>query len=159
MRNAFAKDTPDAVIVALASNEIGFMAGVHRTLVSVIKEQRLEGKTKVITMQAFGAGSSNNNVWWPMRMVLNHSPMSKGQADHNLVEEVMKGSGLKWTLPRSVMLSEGEKKDVRDCGDTGDAKGMGLMPSVSRKSVAGFLLDVAEDESGKWIERTPVILD
>ena len=71
----------------------------------------------------------------------------------------MRGSGLKWTLPRPVMLSEGEKKDVRDCGDAGDAKGMGIMPTVSRKSVANFLLDVAEDESEKWVGRTPVILD
>jgi uncharacterized protein YbjT (DUF2867 family) len=158
LSSAFANGTPDAVIVALASNTVGFMAGVHRILLEVIKEKGLEGKTKIVTMQGIGVGSSNKNVWWPMRMLLNHSPIAKGHADHNMVEEVMKGSGLKWTLPRPVMLSEGEKKEVRDCGDAGDAKGMGLMPSVSRKSVAAFLLDVAEDESGKWIGRTPVIL-
>ena len=159
IRTAFAEHTPDAVIVALASNEEGFMASVHRILVEVIEETGLEGKTKVVTMQAFGVGSSNKNVWIPMRVVLNYSPMAKGQADHNMVEEVMRGSGLKWTLPRPVMLSEGEKKDVRDCGDAGDVKGMGVMPTISRKSVAAFLLDVAEDESGKWVGRTPVILD
>lgn len=135
------------------------MASVHRKLVEVIKEKGLEGKTKVVTMQAFGTGSSNKNVWWPMRMVLNHTSMAVGQRDHNMVEEVMKESGLKWTLPRPVMLSEAEKKKVADCGDAGDAKGMGIMPSVSRKSVAAFLLDVAEDEGGKWVGRTPVILD
>jgi uncharacterized protein YbjT (DUF2867 family) len=159
VRSAFLEHIPGAVIVALGSNEEGFMAGVHRILVEVIKEKGLEGKTKVVTMQAFGTGSSNKNVWWPMRMVLNYSPMSKGQRDHGMVEEVMRGSGLKWTLPRPVMLSEGGKKEVKDCGDAGDAKQMGIMPSVSRKSVAAFLLDVAEDDSGKWVERTPVILD
>jgi hypothetical protein len=55
------------------------------------------------------------------------------------------------------MLSDGEKKDVRDLGDDGDAKGMGLMPSVGKKSVAAFLLDVEEDESGNRTGRTPVI--
>lgn len=57
------------------------------------------------------------------------------------------------------MLSDGEKKDVRDFGDDGDAKGMGLMPSVGKKSVAAFLLDVEEDESGNRNGRTPVIPD
>ena len=159
IRTSFLSHNPDTVIVALSSNEEGFMAGVHRILVELIKEAGREEKTKVVTMQAFGTGSSNKNVWWPMRLALNYSPMAKGQADHNMVEEVMQGSGLKWTLPRPVMLSESEKKSVRDCGDAGDAKGMGLMPSVSRKSVAAFLLDVAADRSGKWLGRTPVISD
>lgn len=135
------------------------MASVHRSLAEIIKEQGLESKTKVVTMQAFGTGSSNKNVWWPMRMVLNHTSMAVGQRDHNMVEEVMKESELNWTLPRPVMLSDGEKKAVKDCGDDGGAKDMGMMPSISRKSVAGFLLDVAEDESGKWVGRTPVIIN
>jgi putative NADH-flavin reductase len=157
--SVFASNPPDTVIVALASNEEGFMASVHRSLAEIIKEQGLESKTKVVTMQAFGTGSSNKNVWWPMRMVLNHTSMAVGQRDHNMVEEVMKESELNWTLPRPVMLSDGEKKAVKDCGDDGGAKDMGMMPSISRKSVAGFLLDVAEDESGKWVGRTPVIIN
>jgi uncharacterized protein YbjT (DUF2867 family) len=156
---AFASQTPDAVLVALSSNEIGFMAGVHRILVSVIKQHGLEAKTKVVTMQAIGVGSSNKHVWWPMRLVLNYSPLSKGQEDHNLVEGVMRESGLMWTLPRPVMLTDGVKKDVVICGDDGGEKVMGRMPSVSRKSVAGFMVAVAEDATGKWTERTPVIGD
>lgn len=92
-------------------------------------------------------------------MLFNHTSLARGQRDHGMVEEVMRDSGLKWVLPRPVMLSEGEKKEIRDCGDDGDAKGMGIMPSVSRRSVAAFLLDVAEDESGKWVGRTPVIMN
>ena len=159
LARAFTSETPEAVIIALASNEDGFMASVHRNLVEVIKEKGLEKNTKVVTMQAFGAGSSNKNVFWPLRMVLNHTSVAVGQRDHNAVEEVMKDSGLKWTLPRPVMLSEGGLEAVKDCGDSGDKSGMGLMPSVSRKSVAAFLVDVAEDESGNWIGRTPVIMD
>ncbi|KAG0648015.1 hypothetical protein D0Z07_5965 [Hyphodiscus hymeniophilus] len=157
LARAFTTSTPDVIIVTLGSNEEGFMTSVHRNLIELVTGNGSEGTTKIVTMQAFGAGSSNENVFWPIRMVLNYTSTAVGQRDHNMVEEVMRKSGLKWTLPRPVMLSTGEQKEVKDCGDAGEAKGTGLIPSVSRQSVAAFLLDIAEDESGRWIGRTPVI--
>ena len=84
---------------------------------------------------------------------MNTSNMEVTLEDHNLVDKAVKGSGLNFVMVRSAMLKGEEAAAVMDLGDDGEKAGM--MPSVSRKSVAGFLLDAAEQST--WDARTPVI--
>ena len=133
------------------------MADSHRNVVEVMKEF---GVRKIVTMQAFGTASSNAAVFWPMRMVLNHSNMAASIMDHDAVdremkEEVTRGT-VEWIGVRPVMLSDGEKMSIKVWGDDGKKNGgPGMMPSISRKSVAGFIVDAME--GSEWDGMTPVI--
>lgn len=133
------------------------MADAHRNVVEVMK---VFGVRKIVTMQAFGTGSSNGSVFWPMRMVLNHSNMAASFVDHNAVDREMgdevRKRAVEWVSVRPVMLSDGESKLVKVWGNDGKKNGgPGWMPSVSRGSVAGFVVDAAE--GSEWEGMTPVI--
>ena len=81
--------------------------------------------------------------------------MSVQFEDHRLVDELIKSSDLVYCLPRPVMLKDTEALPVRVYGDQG--KGCPFMPSISRSTVAQFMVDVAEGSD--FDGRTPVISD
>lgn len=82
--------------------------------------------------------------------------MLASMQDHAGVEEVVRSSGLEWTLVRPVMLWEGEGSDIKVFGDNGE--GVGLVAKVARESVAAFLVGRCL-EKGEWVGGTPVIAD
>lgn len=104
-------------------------------------------------MSAFGVGDSHKNASFAMRLVLDHTNIAYGYKDHNAVEKVVRDSGLDWTFVRPGILSDGEKKEVKTWGNEG--KGIGMLPKVSRASVAGFMVECLEVD--KLIGMTPVI--
>jgi len=62
-------------------------------------------------------------------------------------------SGLEFVMLRPAMLTDGEAKTVRFHGD--DGRGVGFLPSITRKSVARAMVDAAE--SDEWVGESPVI--
>lgn len=110
---------------------------------------------KLVTLSAFGVGDSMPNLILPMRLILTHSPVGVGFRDHFEGEKVIRSSGLDWTIVKPAMLKDGERKEVKLWGEQG--KGIGMMPSANRASVAGFLVQCAE--SDKWNGIAPVIAD
>lgn len=127
------------------------MADAINNVIAISKEN--SKIDKLVVMSMFGAGDSFSNLMLLMRWIMNISNMDVTIEDHNLVDKAVKTSGLKFVLVRSAMLKGEETAEVKDLGDEGEKAGM--MPSVSRKSVATFLLDAAEQD--KWDGRTPVI--
>lgn len=74
--------------------------------------------------------------------------------DHDAVDSELRAeTELEWVLVRPARLTEGAKMAVKDLGDTGEKAG--FFASVSRASVASFLVDVVE--SNEWNRRSPVI--
>ena len=65
----------------------------------------------------------------------------------------LRSSGLQWTIVKPAMLSDGERKEVKVWGNQG--KSIGMMPSVSRASVAGFIVQCVESDTCNGM--TPVI--
>jgi len=128
------------------------MTDAHTNLIAAMK---MHGMKKLVTMSAFGVGDSMQSVFLPMRLVLNHSGMVQAFKDHNTLEKVVRNSGLEWTLVKPCMLSDGERKEVMVWGNKG--KGIGLMPKISRLSVARFIVECVEGD--KWNGMTPVISD
>ncbi|KAG4432569.1 hypothetical protein IFR05_011957 [Cadophora sp. M221] len=165
---------PDAVIVSLASlrktdspfspavSSPTFMTDVHNLLLAEMKKH---GISRLITISAFGVGDSLQSLIWPMRMVMNKSPMAVGFKDHAGVEEVVrkagKEDGVRWTLVRPCMLAGGEdggeELPVKVLGEKGEEAG--CMPSATRRSVAAWVVGVALDEvkGREWIGKTPVL--
>lgn len=127
------------------------MADSNANVVAVMKEH---GIRKIVTMSAFGTGDSWANLHLLLRATIKYSNMSYQFEDHGLVDKEMKQSGLDYVLARPVMLKEGEPKPVKEFGNVGGT-GVGMMSSITRMSVAGFLVDAVE--KSKWNRSTPVI--
>lgn len=91
-----------------------------------------------------------------MRYMISHSNLQFSYADHNLVDKEMKSPDRKdidYVLVKPTRLTNGEKASLRFYGDNG--VGMGALHSISRTSVAGFLVDAVEKNT--WDRSTPVI--
>ncbi len=159
---AVPNDIPSAVIVALNSTRTSdnpwaavnspprLMADSNTNLVAVMKDH---GIKKIVTMSAFGAGDSFPNLNCLMRLVIKKSNMMYTYEDHDLVDQEIKQSGVEYVLVRPAMLKGEEALPLKFHGSTG--KGSGFMPAVSRKSVAGFLVSAAENDT--WDRSTLVI--
>ena len=129
------------------------MADAVRNSLAVMRRYDVK---KIVVLGSIGVGSSRANSGWFFNWVVDHSNMKITFDDHNVVQQVLeteaeKDPELKWVDVRSVGLSNGEKKAVKEFGNEG--KGAGSW--VSRKSVAGFIVDAVE--SGRWDGQTPVI--
>jgi putative NADH-flavin reductase len=169
-----APELPDAVVIALASvretdspfskpsSPPRLMTESHERVLEAMKKF---GIKRLITISAFGVGDSNSNVYWPMRMMLNHSPMAFAFSDHNAVEalvrktadeweEIPQGERLEWTLVRPCMLNDGELREAKVLG--GQEKGAGLLASISRASVASFVVSRCL-EGGEFLRETLVV--
>jgi putative NADH-flavin reductase len=123
-----------------------FMEQAYKTLLPVMK---VHGIKKIITLSAFGVGTSNANVFFPIRLLISHSNVVIAHKDHEKVEEQLKieGKEMEWTVVKPVMLNEGERKEVKTYGEVG--KGIGWIPKISMKSVAAFMVRCAEGGEGK----------
>jgi hypothetical protein len=126
------------------------MTDSHANLVAVMKEH---GIKKVVTMSAFGTGDSFSSLNLLMRLVIKNSNLLHTFEDHDLVDREMKESGMDFVLARPAMLTDKEVQPVIEHGNVGE--GSGFMLSISRKSVAVFLVDAAERNT--WDRSTPVI--
>lgn len=113
------------------------------------------GVKKIVIMSAFGVGDSFSHLNFLMKPVIRLSNMGIQYEDHRLVDEETRLSGLNWAIVRPAMLTDKEAKPVKDLGDTGEYAS--FMPSISRASVAKFMVDAVESDS--WDSRTPVICD
>ena len=108
---------------------------------------------RLVVMSAFGVADSFENLNWLLKTLVRRSNMSIQFDDHAAVERETKASGMCCVFVRPVMLKGEASLPVKVLGDTG--KQAGLMSSISRASVARFLVDAAE--SGEWDGRTPVV--
>ena len=156
------QSAPGAVIVTLNPSRMAdspfarpvapprFMANCVANAITAMKQHNVP---KIVVMQALGVGDSfpNMSVW--MRSVRHWTYMKHSYNDHDLVDEEIKLSGVNYVLPRPPWLTNGRARPVRTFGNTG--KGIGNFATVSRKSVANFLLDACEKRD--WDRSTPVI--
>jgi hypothetical protein len=108
---------------------------------------------RIVIMSAFGVGDSFPQLNFLMRPILRYTNMSYQFQDHGLVDEEIRSSGLEWVLVRPAMLKGEQANPIQDLGDKGEKAG--FMPSISRASVALFLINAVEKKD--WVGRTPVI--
>ncbi|KAK5681403.1 hypothetical protein LTS10_005933 [Elasticomyces elasticus] len=119
-----------------------FMRDSVRNLLVVMKQH---GVRRLVVMSAFGAGDSFPSLAWPLKQLFRRSNMSFGFEDHDALDADVRGAeDVEWTLVRPVMLKEGGVKPVRELGETGAKAGM--FDSITRESVAGFLVGCVEEE-------------
>lgn len=149
LNNGRTSDNPWAATTAPKN----FMADSVKNTLAVMREH---GVKKIVVLGTRGVGSSRANFPWIMRIVVNYSNLKISFDDHEAVERLLKEEAseddkFKWVEVRATGLDDTEKKEIKHWGNEG--KGVGWW--ISRKSVAGFLLDAAEGD--EWDGQTPVI--
>ncbi|TKA65145.1 hypothetical protein B0A55_09881 [Friedmanniomyces simplex] len=157
------KGAPEAILVTLAAPRATdspfakpiappfFMRDSVRNVTAVMKQH---GVKRIVIMSAFGAGDSSAQLAWPLRLLFRQSNMSFQYEDHDALDADVRVSGdLEWTLVRPVMLKEGEARSVRELGEVGE--GAGMFDSVTRASVAEFLVKAVEE--GRLAKKAVVI--
>lgn len=126
------------------------MADSNANIIAVMKEFDVR---KIVVMQAFGVGDSWPHMHFLLRMLMKKSNMYLQYDDHNLVDKEVKASGIDYVLARPARLEEGEAKPVKVYGDKG--KGVAMMASITRESVANWLVSAAVQKT--WDSQTPVL--
>lgn len=120
---------------------------VHDSVLNAIAVMQAHGVKRLVIMSAFGVGSSYTQLPFPMKALFRHSNMKFQIEDHDSLDvEVREKQRLEWLLVRPARLMEGEAVEVREMGEEGE--GVGWLGSVSRASVAEFLVLAAEGRKG-----------
>ncbi|KAL5043593.1 hypothetical protein BDW71DRAFT_216211 [Aspergillus fruticulosus] len=159
---AFEPNTPNVVIVTLNAPRASdspfaapiapprLMAECNANIVTAMKEF---GVRKVVILQAFGVGESWKNMNCALQLLMKKSNMRFQYDDHNATERIVRDSGVDYVFVRPSRLVETGETVVKQWPDHG--KGVPLMASASRHSVALWLVDAAESE--QWDNSAPVI--
>ncbi|KAJ5157149.1 uncharacterized protein N7482_008249 [Penicillium canariense] len=162
VRRAFNHFIPDVVIVTLNAPRASdnpfaaprspprLMADSNANVVTAMKEV---GVKKLVILQAFGVGHSWPNMSCLLRGLMSKSNMSYQYEDHNHTDQEVRDSGVTYVMVRPARLVETDVTTVREWPQNG--KGVPLMASASRKSVASFLVDAATES--RWDNSAPVI--
>jgi hypothetical protein len=155
-------DVPTVVIVALnnaRTSDYPFAKPtsppnfMHDSHLAAIQAMKKHGTRKIVTLQALGVGDSFPNLFWLVRLLIQYSNMGIGFKDHELVEDDVKNSGLNYVLARPIRFVDGTSASIQLYGNNG--AGIGSFKTITRESVATFLVDAAETD--KWDGCTPVI--
>lgn len=157
IEKAFSSRKVDAVIVTLAvpreadspfAKPIGEPYLIRDSVQNAITTMKKHETPRLIVLSAFGAKESFDNMAWPLRMLMKYSNMRFVYQDHDAVDEIVRKSGLQWSLVRPAMLNDGEElKNIREFGEGG--KGVGMFDSIQRRSVAEYLVSEAGKEAAR----------
>ncbi|EHA28137.1 hypothetical protein ASPNIDRAFT_189060 [Aspergillus niger ATCC 1015] len=164
VRAAFQADIPDVVIVTLnapRASDSPFAAPISPPRLmtdcnsNVLAAMKEFGVRKTVILQAFGVGESWDNMHCVLRLLMKKSNMSYQYDDHNATAKAVQASGLDYVMVRPSRLVEtpDANQPVKVWPDHG--KGVPMMASTSRITVARWLVDAAE--SNKWDNTAPVI--
>lgn len=133
LRNAVAD--ADAVMVALGDGMRGRVrAEGTRNIISAMKEA---GVNRLICQSTLGAGESFENLNWFWRLIF-RVPLRKAMADHQRQEQLVRESGLDWTIVRPAAFTDGVRTGRYQHGFDSLAKNLTL--KISRADVADFML-------------------
>ena len=125
--NPFAKITSPLTLI---SDSVG-------VLIPAMEENKVK---RIVSISASGVGDSFRHMPLVARLLIRYSNIWKAYEDHDRQEQLLRQSGLDWTIVRPVMLTN---KDTDKAKATiGKPTGSG----ISRKAVATFILDALESE-------------
>jgi len=92
---------------------------------------------KIITISAWGANESKNELPFWFKWIINNSNIKPGYIDHGKQEDILMKSNSNWTIIRPVGLNNSNRNKTPKVSI--DKKPPNIM--VSRKTVAKFVVD------------------
>ena len=142
----------DAIICALGvANSLksaGLIAGSLAAIVPAAKKHEVR---RLILISAFGVGESARNAPLVPRLMY-RLLLGDIYRDKNAGEDIVKASGLNWTIIHPVMLTTGPKTEIYRRGGRLELHGI---PKVSRADVAHFVLAQLMDKT--FLRKTAAI--
>jgi len=139
----------DAVVVSLNINRTSDnpfakitspLTLISDSIVALIPAMEENMVKRIVSISASGVGDSFRHMPLIARLLIRYSNIWKAYVDHSRQEQLLRQSGLDWTIVRPVMLTN---------KDTDKAKatiGKPTGSTISRKGVATFILDALESE-------------
>ena len=136
----------DAVIVSLGNsqNPFALMLGARRTTPKnvcevgtrhIVAAMQASGVGRVLVVSAFGVGDTRVQLPFAFKLFY-RTVLREHMADKERQEQLVKSSGLDWTLVQPVGLTD--KPATRQW--LADTRGVIRRPEMSRADVAGFLV-------------------
>lgn len=90
---------------------------------------------------------------FPFKVLFSMSSMRFGLRDHGAAEDMLRASRLPFVLARPVRLTDNESLPI--CEFPSDGNGLSWSPSVSRASVAEWMVSAAESKT--WDGMDPIL--
>jgi len=113
----------------------------------VIEAMKENGVQKLIVLSAFGTGESRRLMGFIEKKLVVSWLLRRPFEDHERQEQLVKESGLDWTIARPTRLTDGPGRK-RYKAETE----MERVPStISRADVADFMIDAVENDT--WLRR------
>lgn len=101
---------------------------------NIVGSMSKNGVKRLVCVSAYGTGETRKGVYARMEWLLIRGLME----DKETMEEVVRSSGLDWTVVRPTRLTDGPKRGRYRTGVDID---VGLFPRVSRADVADFMVN------------------
>lgn len=135
----------DAVISTLGAKG-SVIAAAARAIVAVAKQ---EGPQRIVMLSTFAVARDRLKAASKLLTGMAMGPQIK---DKTAGEEVLRASGLDWTIVYATVLTNGPKTEPRVVPET---EKVGMSQRISRADVASFLLQAATD--GLYSRRDVII--
>jgi len=139
----------DAAIIALGSNGLRDKTTLTAGTENVIGGMAQHQVGRLVVLSAAGVGESWKQTPWLARIMF-RTLLRNIYADHEAQEELVRGSGMDWTIVRAAIL-----KDDPATGQY-SASNEGKVGHINREDLAHFLVQQADDSgySGQAISVT-----
>ena len=140
----------DAVLVTLGSPKI---SGTVRSTGTrhIVEAMQRHGVRRLICQTTLGAGDSRGNLDFFWKYLMFGVILRGVMKDHEIQEEIVRSSGLDWTIVRPAAFTDGP---LTKCFKNGfDAAERNLTLKISRADIAHFMMQ--QLDSNKWLYQAP----
>jgi putative NADH-flavin reductase len=142
----------EAIICALGVGNSLKSAGLNAGgLAAIVPAAEKHGVRRLILISAYGVGDSFRNAPLVPRLMY-RLLLGDIYRDKKAGEDIVKASGLDWTIIHPVMLTTGPRTETYRSGERLDLRGI---PKISRADVAHFALAQLTDTT--YLRKTAVI--
>jgi uncharacterized protein YbjT (DUF2867 family) len=138
----------DAVLVCLGTRGKRMKKNVdlmQKGVPSIVKAMKEANVPRLVLVSAYGVGDTARTAGLIARVVYK-TVVSAIYRDKESSEELLPGSGLKWTFVYPVMLTDGPLADAVEVRPMSQVQKVAGLPKVSRANVARVILDAARDD-------------
>jgi len=126
-----------------------FLSEFMKKLIVVAKEKQVK---RIIVCSAWGVHETKKDLPGWFRFFIDHSNIGAAYRDHELQENILRESGLEWTIVRPAGLTNSEKeKEIRVSFLNKPKPSL----TISRLSVATFMVTALQQNS--FLRETPTI--
>jgi putative NADH-flavin reductase len=140
----------DVVVVTLGNSPNNPERVVSNGTANIVAEMQRQSLRRIVVITSLGVGDSKDQVPFFFRMLM-QTALRAAMKDKEAQEEIIRNSGLDWTIIRPGGLTDGPRTDAYTAGVDATIQAS----QVSRADVAAFVVQQYADS--QYIHATPAI--